>query len=96
MSEVRKQPSWLPFAPASEAKPRINRALQDRTMGFGALVRDRRMALDLSQQQLADACGLTREVVASIESGRLCIYEDSKSALSEALKCDFVIELRER
>lgn len=94
---AQQLPGWIPLSPVSdEPKSRVNRALQDRTMGFGKLVRERRMVLDLSQQQLADACGLTREVIASIESGRLCIYEDSKSALSEALRCDFVIELRER
>lgn len=38
---------------------------------LGAAVRARRLALDLTQQQLADMLGLTRDRISSVEVGRI-------------------------
>ena len=54
---------------------------------FGANVRTRRQGLALSQEDLADACGLHRTYVGSVERGERNISLENIVCLAEALGC---------
>lgn len=55
---------------------------------IGFSVRERREALCLSQQQLADAVGLMRTSITNIEKGRQVTTIEHLYALGAALQCD--------
>lgn len=54
---------------------------------FGVLLRDRRDIQHMSQQQLAEAAGLSRTSVVNIEKGRQGVSLDSLYKLAGALGC---------
>jgi transcriptional regulator with XRE-family HTH domain len=53
---------------------------------FGALVRERRELLDMTQLQLSAGIGLTRGSVANIEAGRQSVLLHQFLAIATALK----------
>lgn len=55
---------------------------------FGARVRELRLALGLSQENLAEASGLHRTYVSSLERGRRNVGLDNIVALASALRVD--------
>lgn len=55
-------------------------------VAFGERVRERRSELGLSQEALADAAGLHRTYVGSVERGERNISLDAIWALADALK----------
>jgi len=52
---------------------------------FGRACRDTRIGLDLTQQELADAIGVSRGYIAKVEAGRANISIDLLEAISHAL-----------
>lgn len=63
---------------------------------FARNLRDRRLALALSQEQLAATCGLHRTYVGSVERGERNVSIDNMERLSQALEVDVVELLRRR
>ena len=57
------------------------------TEAFGVVVRERRLAMGLSQGQLADAAGLHKNFISLIERGRTSAALDSVEVIAAALKC---------
>lgn len=66
------------------AKPSISSL----TTAFGARVRARRLELDLSQERLADACGLHWSFVGQVERGQRNITLFSIIRLAQGLQLD--------
>jgi transcriptional regulator with XRE-family HTH domain len=65
-------------------KPRIQRHRE----AFGHRVREHRLALGMSQEELADAAGIHRTYVSSVERGRRNVSLDNIVALAHALRID--------
>jgi len=61
-------------------------------MRFAHRLRERRLGLGLSQEELADRAGLHRTYVGSVERSERNISVDSMERLAEALELD-VVEL---
>ena len=59
-------------------------------------VSERRAALGLSQQQLAELCGTTQSSIARLESGGRPPRIDTLLRIAEALDCELAVELRPR
>lgn len=55
---------------------------------FGRRVRDRRMELGLSQEELAERAGLHRTYISSLEQGRRNVAVHNVVRLAEALDLD--------
>lgn len=55
---------------------------------FGARVRDLRLSSGLSQEQLADAAGIHRTYLSSLERGQRNVSLDNIVALARALEVD--------
>ena len=55
---------------------------------FGKRVRERRLALGLTQQELADRAGLHRSYVGQIELGRRNVTLKSAARIAKALRVD--------
>lgn len=53
---------------------------------FAANIRDQRLAKGLSQEDLADLCGLHRTYVGSVERGERNISIDNMERLADALE----------
>lgn len=54
---------------------------------FGIAIRQLRVQLELSQEELADKCGLHRTYIGSVERGERNIAIDNVIKLSSALDC---------
>jgi transcriptional regulator with XRE-family HTH domain len=59
-------------------------------------VAERRVALGLSQQQLAELCGTTQSAIARLESGGRPPRIDTLLRIADALDCELAVELRPR
>ncbi len=55
---------------------------------FGKRVRERRLALGLTQQELADRAGLHRSYIGQIEMGKRNVTLKSAARIAEALQLD--------
>ena len=55
---------------------------------FGKRVRERRLALGLTQQELADRAGLHRSYIGEIELGRRNVTLKSAAKIAEVLQVD--------
>jgi transcriptional regulator with XRE-family HTH domain len=80
---------------------RISEGLSDRDFldRYGTIatqVAERRSALGLSQQELADICGTTQSAIARLESGRRAPRVDTLLRIANALDCELAVELRPR
>lgn len=63
---------------------------------IAAQVAERRLALDLSQRELADLCGTTQSAIARLERGQRPPRVDTLMRIANALDCELVVELRPR
>lgn len=54
---------------------------------FGAAVRERRLAKELSQEALGELCGLHRTYISSLERGERNVALENIFVLADALKC---------
>jgi len=61
---------------------------------IAAQVTERRLAWDLSQQELAELCGTTQSAIARIEAGRRPPRIDTLERVATALDCELAIELK--
>jgi len=59
-------------------------------------VTERRLALGLSQAELARRCGTTQSAIARLENGGRPPRIDTLLKLADALGCDLAVELRPR
>jgi len=55
---------------------------------FGALLRDRRLSLGLTQQEVGNDLGVGFSAISAIENGRIALAADKAEALAEILKMD--------
>jgi transcriptional regulator with XRE-family HTH domain len=62
---------------------------------FGNRVRERRLALGLTQQELADRAGLHRSYIGQIELGRRNVTLKSAAKIAKALQTDIASLLDE-
>lgn len=60
--------------------------LQEVRKDWGGLVRDRRLALNLTQVQLAAATGIDQGTISRIEQGKAPFTDEQKLALAMALQ----------
>jgi len=67
---------------ASRRQPTVQTGLGT---AWGQNVRDRRQALGLSQDQLADLCGVTQSAISKIESGAMIPLDRLKVTISAKL-----------
>jgi predicted transcriptional regulator len=68
----------------------------DRGWFFAAIadkVAERRLALNLSQRELAELCGTTQSAIARLERGGRPPRIDTLLRIAEALDCDLAVEL---
>ncbi|URN14976.1 MULTISPECIES: helix-turn-helix domain-containing protein [Streptomyces] len=65
-------------------KPRIQRQRE----AFGHRVREHRLSAGLSQEELAEAAGIHRTYVSSLERGQRNVSLDNIIALARALEID--------
>ena len=56
-------------------------------------VSERRLAMNLSQRELAELCGTTQSAIARLERGGRPPRIDTLLRIAEALDCDLVVEL---
>ena len=59
-------------------------------------VADRRLAMGLSQRELAELCGTTQSAIARLERGGRPPRIDTLLRIADALECDLVVELEPR
>lgn len=63
--------------------------MEERIKGlFGKRVRERRLALGLTQQELADRAGLHRSYIGQIELGKRNVTLKSAAKIAKALQVD--------
>jgi predicted transcriptional regulator len=68
----------------------------DRGWFFAAIaekVADRRVAMNMSQRELAELCGTTQSAIARLERGGRPPRIDTLLRIAEALGCDLQVEL---
>jgi predicted transcriptional regulator len=68
----------------------------DRGWFFASLadkVAERRLAMNLSQRELAELCGTTQSAIARLERGGRPPRIDTLLRIAEALDCDLAVEL---
>lgn len=68
----------------------------DRGWFFAAIadkVAERRIAMNMSQRELAELCGTTQSAIARLERGGRPPRIDTLLRIAEALDCDLVVEL---
>jgi transcriptional regulator with XRE-family HTH domain len=63
----------------------INRRASDAARTFGSLIRSRRQALDMSQDQLALATGVGRRFLIHLEAGKTSCHLGRSLVVAEAL-----------
>ena len=85
----------------SESIDRIRRRLAHADDGWlfasiAAQVTERRLALGLSQVELAKLCATSQSAIARLENGGRPPRIDTLLRLAEALDCDLAVELRPR
>ena len=71
-------------------------ATGDRGWFFAAIaekVADRRLAMNMSQRELAELCGTTQSAIARLERGGRPPRIDTLLRIAEALDCDLQVEL---
>jgi predicted transcriptional regulator len=71
-------------------------ATGDRGWFFAAIaekVAERRVAMNLSQRELAELCGTTQSAIARLERGGRPPRIDTLLRIAEALECDLQVEL---
>lgn len=71
----------------------------DRGWFFAAIagkVAERRVAMSMSQRELAELCGTTQSAIARLERGGRPPRIDTLLRIAEALDCDLVVELNPR
>jgi transcriptional regulator with XRE-family HTH domain len=69
--------------------------MEERIKGlFGKRVRERRLALGLTQQELADRAGLHRSYIGQVELGRRNVTLKSAEKIARALHLDIVSLLK--
>jgi transcriptional regulator with XRE-family HTH domain len=83
----------------SERLERLRKRLAGAENGwfFAAIadqVAERRLALGMSQHELAQAVGTTQSAIARLETGGRPPRIDTLLRISEALDCDLIVELR--
>lgn len=74
-------------------------ATGDRGWFFAAIadkVAERRLAMNMSQRELAELCGTTQSAIARLERGGRPPRIDTLLRIAEALDCDLVVELSPR
>ena len=59
-------------------------------------VSERRVAMGLSQRELAELCGTTQSAIARLERGGRPPRIDTLLRIADALQCDLVVELAPR
>lgn len=64
----------------------IEESMTDQFVALGRFVRERRRALDLSQEELADRAGLSRAMIAKLETGATGIRRERIPGLARALQ----------
>jgi transcriptional regulator with XRE-family HTH domain len=72
--------------------------VRERRLRFGLAVRDRRLAAGLSQEALAERCGVDRKSISRVETGAFSPSLDRVWRLADALEVpleDLVAELDE-
>ena len=80
--------------PLDRLRERI--ATGDRGWFFAAIadkVADRRIAMNMSQRELAELCGTTQSAIARLERGGRPPRIDTLLRIAEALDCDLQVEL---
>jgi predicted transcriptional regulator len=80
--------------PLDRLRERI--ATRDRGWFFAAIadkVVDRRVAMNMSQRELAELCGTTQSAIARLERGGRPPRIDTLLRIAEALDCDLQVEL---
>jgi transcriptional regulator with XRE-family HTH domain len=85
----------------SERLERLRKRLAGAENGwfFAAIadqVAERRLALGMSQQELARAVGTTQSAIARLETGGRPPRIDTLLRIAEALDCDLIVEVRPR
>src|ERR1700757_3705933 len=85
-------------APAKGAVERLHERIVagDRGWFFAQIaerVAERRMAMGLSQRELAELCGTTQSATPRLEGGGRPPRIDTLLRIAEALQCDLVVEL---
>jgi ribosome-binding protein aMBF1 (putative translation factor) len=86
---------------SSESIDRIRRRLAHADDGWlfasiATQVTERRLALGLSQVELAKLCATSQSAIARLENGGRPPRIDTLLRLAEALDCDLAVELRPR
>jgi predicted transcriptional regulator len=56
-------------------------------------VAERRVAMDLSQRELAELCGTTQSAIARLERGGRPPRIDTLLRIAEALECELIVDL---
>ena len=87
--------------PPAEPFDRLRRRLAHADDGWlfasiAAQVTERRLALGLSQAELARLCATSQSAIARLENGGRPPRIDTLLRLAEALDCDLAVELRPR
>jgi predicted transcriptional regulator len=80
--------------PLDRLRERI--ATGDRGWFFAAIadkVAERRVAMNMSQRELAELCGTTQSAIARLERGGRPPRIDTLLRIAEALDCDLQVEL---
>jgi predicted transcriptional regulator len=60
------------------------------------MVAERRLAMNMSQRELAELCGTTQSAIARLERGGRPPRIDTLLRIAEALECELHVELRPR
>jgi ribosome-binding protein aMBF1 (putative translation factor) len=87
--------------PPAESLDRLRRRLAHADDGWlfasiASQVTERRLALGLSQAELARLCATSQSAIARLENGGRPPRIDTLLRLAEALDCDLAVELRPR
>ena len=64
--------------------------------GIADLVAQRRVAMDMSQRELAELTGTTQSAIARLERGGRPPRIDTLLRIAEALDCELVVDLKPR
>lgn len=58
---------------------------------IGEQIRSRRKELSMTQQELAEQCGVLQTTINKIENGRYSVSVDKLAIIARVLKCSLVI-----